>query len=835
MAKRISRATGLWSNNNTWGLVDTGSFSNSESTANALTTAYQLSTTFTLAGPTTIDGHAMKLAVRTGTLGTVTTAIDSASIDVPGTVVAVSASDLPAAATADLNGGWIFFKYATPITLSGSGVYSVKAKASNTLQVSFFVNGGSNWDRILSTTTTGTPAAADDVIIAGEYTGVGTSNNIVVTMDNSGSTIFGSRTASLLSPAIAVCSKAALRYDTGSSTTPTLKLSGSLIVYSGGEFSMGSTGSEIPRNSSASLQFMCKTNVDYGLEVRNLGTYYSYGLSRTAGKNVTYCKLTADVVKSGSVFNVDTDTGWLHGDMIGISSTSQTKTESETGSLSGSAGATSFTVNNFLGPTGSVIFTHSGSAPFQAEVINLTRNVKLYGSSSTQQAYINVAATATASMYWTEYQYLGSATTNKRGINTATTTGQFTMSYCALHDFKVASSCGLLIAGTSGNGYVFSNNVTYLIANSHFQNAATTNTTWLVDSCVSMLNTDFVSLYTFSDLGGTVNNLMLSGCQNAAGIILSETNYINSISNINVHSCQNGLQTSPSFGVVGTINNLTAWRCISTGVGICQGDITINNLISFGINQTHIDQSGTGGFRLILNNPILNGDILYPTGTGINLNAQKNNIILEIYNGLIGVASGSMTTHTTDIQAPGSNLGNIISVTLVNTKLGSATEVSNQTTMTSGSYISSQKHDQIAGQHKTWKKFGTLLIDSGSVHTGTKSLKMIPNDISCSLESSGKFGGFKVAVASGSTITPTVYVMEDTAYNGRRATLIAKRNDAIGWSSDYVLATATAASDGAWEALTGTTSGSNDDGTAEFVITCTGTTGSLYVDSFSVT
>ena len=67
-------------------------------------------------------------------------------------------------------------------------------------------------------------------------------------------------------------------------------------------------------------------------------------------------------------------------------------------------------------------------------------------------------------------------------------------------------------------------------------------------------------------------------------------------------------------------------------------------------------------------------------------------------------------------------------------------------------------------------------------------------------DSTGANGGFKVQVANGQTCTPTVYVQEDGSYNGARARLILKRNDAMGIAADVVLDTATAASDGAWEA-----------------------------------
>jgi len=831
MAKRISRATGIWTDNNTWGLIDTGSFANTEATSFVLTTTYASSSTFTLAGPTTIDGHAVKLSVRSNTLGTMTTGIDSASVDVPGTIVAVSASDLPAAATADLNGGWIFFKYATPVTLSGSGVYSIKAKTSNASQISLFVSAGNNFDRLLSTTTTGTPVAGDDVIIAGEYTGVGTSNNIVVTMDNSGSTIFGSATASLLSPAIAVCSKGFLRYDTGSAKSPTLKLSGSLIVYTGGEFSMGLSGSEIPRNSTASLQFLPTTNVDYGLTVRNLGTYNAAGLSRTVGKEVGWCFLTTDLLKSGSVCNVDRDTGWLDGDQIAIATTSQTAAQCETASLSGNAGATSFTITGGGGPTGSVVFTHSGSVPLiAAEIILLNRNVKVYGSSSTRQAYVNIKATATASMKWAEYYWLGSATANKRGIDIATSTGGvLNMVSCSFHDFAVASSRGLNLAANINGTVNLLSNTGYNI-NDYLISLVLMNGIVTVDSNILMRSNN-ANIINLGDIGSIITNNVVIGGQ--VGINVSENAAtIGTISGNRAHGNSVGLAIGSTTNG-GLILNQTSYRN-SQGIACNTAPSFINDIIISGSNlfgnvSNYIQAASSCG-NITFISCSFNSDIAFPSQAILlsNPSISKLNFINCDFGTVGTFKSGSSAEFSI------SGLGTNCSVTVVNSIMTSPTIVATQTNMTSGSFIAIQKFNKIAGNHKTFKRFGTLFIESGSVHTGTKSLKMVPNDISCSLESSGQFGGFKIAVASGSTGYFSIYALKDSIYNGIQPKLILKRNDAVGISADQLIDTYTAGT-GSWNMMSGSSPAVNDDGVLEFVVAITGTSGSVFLDSAATT
>ncbi len=207
---------------------------------------------------------------------------------------------------------------------------------------------------------------------------------------------------------------------------------------------------------------------------------------------------------------------------------------------------------------------------------------------------------------------------------------------------------------------------------------------------------------------------------------------------------------------------------------------------------------------------------------------------IVIINGDFGTVSGIKTAHTAGDISCGSSHTRIL---CHNTKFSSSTEVSSQSNMTTSSIVTSQKHDQTSGNHKTWKKGGTIDRETTITHTGGQSLRMLPISASVKLESSGVEGGFKVAVSSGETLTPSVYVYESAAYNGARCRLIVKQNDSIGITADTVLDTRTGASDALWEELTGTTVAATDDGVMEFVVDCSGTaaTGYVYVDSFTVT
>jgi len=298
MAVLASIATGNFTAASTWGVVDSTSYLNAETGSDVLTTAYSgTRTSIFTPGAITISHIGVKLSVRTGTTGTMSVSLynDSLIADVAGTEVTIDCADLPVAATADLNGGWHFFKLSSPVLLLAATDYRVQAKTSSATQISLFRDGTTdNFSRALITTTTQAPIAGDDMIVAGEYTGSGTSNSFVVTMNETATTDYGAASTSLVTPALAICNKGTLLFGTTAATGYNLKLSGHLIVYSGGILNIGTTGTPCPRDSTIKINFDCAANVDFGLTIRNLGTGIGQGLSRTSGKNIYYCKLNTD-------------------------------------------------------------------------------------------------------------------------------------------------------------------------------------------------------------------------------------------------------------------------------------------------------------------------------------------------------------------------------------------------------------------------------------------------------------------------------------------------------------------------------------------------------------
>lgn len=852
MTVRAAIASGNLTAAGTWGAVDATSYLNSETGSEVLTTAYSgtRSSAFT-PGAITIDGIAVKLSVRTGTTGTISVNLEKDSDDsqVAGTEVTIDCADLPVAATADLNGGWIFFKFAAPVTLVGATAYQVAAKTSSSTQVSLFRDGtADNLSRFLRTTTTGAPAAGDDLIICGEKTGAGAETALVVTQDQTAATDYGAAATSLVTPAIAICDGGTLQSGVTAATAYVLKVSGNVIVYSGGTLNIGTSGTPVPSGGSSFINVDCVANVDFGLLVRNAGTWNEYGTKGfTASPSNHYALLTADENAAQTVIDSISDTtGWQVSDELCFSPTTRTSSEAESKIISTVAAGT---VTLTAGLTNAHSGTNDANGDIRCEIGNLTRNVGIRGVSTTVQTYVVCESTAIVTLRYAEFQWLGSATVNKRGFNVNTTTGTFDMQYCSLHDFVVTSSCGIFTAVTSGSGITFSNNVTYNINANHFVNVATTGV-HTVSGNMCCKNVGVTPILSIADAGMTLTNNMISASANF-GMLLNETNgVIGTHSGNVVHSCaSSGVSLAGSWS--GTISSLRSWRHTnSTGEGgiainmlgaSASGRAIIDGLVAFG-NQSQNIALLNG--RVLLTNAVINSGatLTCPVGMRFGNGATNSNAtVCELEN----CSFGATTAHATG------DLGIwIISnpmVVMHNTTLASSTEVFfNSSTMSYGSYICSLKHDGVAGAHKTWKYGGrttgaALEIDTAQFHTASPSLRMYPGVSGTKLESST----WEAAVASGATLTPSVRVRHSTtgsgdsaSYNGStRARLIVKKNVAAGIAADTVLATATSASDGAangaWELISGTTAAVTDDAILEFCVDCEGTAGWVGVDDFA--
>lgn len=836
-------ADGNFTSSSTWAVVDSTSYLASEAGNENTTTAYTgiRSSAFT-PGAIEIDGIGVRLGTRIGTTGTFTVCLelDSGDTLVSGTEVTINCSDLPASTFAAADGGWIFLKFGSPVTLAGATAYQVAAKSSTSAQVNLFRDGTTdNICRYLRTTTTQAPAAGDDLIIAGEWTAAATVTTRTVTMNETATTDYGSAPTaanSLLTPALAVCNNGTLTWGTTAATNYYLKQSGSVIVYRVGTVNMGTTGTPMPRDSTAIWELDPAADGDYGWLVRG-GTWNGQGLSRTSGKNIVSCKLNTDEAANSTSLGVDTDTGWLDNDQIAVASTTRTASDCEAGTLNGNAGASSLTVDGFAGTGGGLLVAHSGTSPTQAEVILLTRNVRMRSATSTLMAYFYANADATVDLDWVEFYYMGEAATSKRGVNVATVGGSFNMQFCSIHDCE---DNGLYLEGSTLNNVTFSSNTlwnTATVAGPGAQiAAATSGSTITIDSNI-LIRTGSGNGWTLADVGGTFTNNTVAGAANT-GILLSESDgTLGTFSGNTCHACAGGGASIGAARLGGTFGSYTGWRNSQFGVSFSTNGIisfVLDGAVLFGNSTSNINFP-SNGVSCEINNSTLNGDTSFSTTYGLDFVIGGIRSIL-INNGDFSTVSGIKTAHSSDINVSASTNDNRI--VLRNTKLGAATEVATQTNLANTGFISAQKLDQTAGNHKTWTRYGTVQTDTTIYNTASPSMRMTPNNASGKLESATQFNGFKKPCDSGGTVSISVYVRKSeagdgAAYNGNQPRLIQKANPALGQSSDVVIDTVSVAV-GSWEQLTGTSStASGDDGCWEFVVDCDGTAGFVNIDDFA--
>lgn len=827
MATLISKATGNLTGA-VWANTDAAAFLDSETGTTVVTTSPVDSSTFT-PGAVTVDGIAVKLSSRAASpAGTFTVTLRNSTGSVDIDSVTVNVADL----APDNNSMWHFFKFGSSHLLLAATLYTIRCSSSSGAQVTLFRDStAANWSRVLRQTTgPAFPSAGDQLLIIGELTGAGTGNNFTVTIDDTANTVWG---ATSMLESVFVGKNGTLTSGVTASTAYTFAWSGVTMVAGGGVLNTGTIGTPMPSTSSLTMKMSVAVNVDTGLVIGPGGSWNCRGNALTT----VWDKLAVDASVGATSLTTVNTTNWKNGDTVCIASTTRTASESESKALGADASGTS------IGTIAALTNAHSGSNSSgydtRAEIGNLTRNVKITGTSGTLQGYVLFNSGAIIDVQYAEFTLLGSATPNKRGIDFSVfVTGSVNFQYNSVHDNTVASSLGININANNGSNYTISNNVIYN-CNTDGITLAVTNAVHTFDSNLIIKNTIGVCINSL-DAGCTfTNNYVASGV--TQGINLSESAVpLGTFSGNVSHSCTNtGIALSGM--TVASASSCRVWRCggSSGGVSLIPNasgytDWTIDSFVVFGSSLAGIGLGGRGYGSILITNLTANAGVTLtqPVGLVLPITAAFGNVYLE------NCSFGATDAHATgDINIPTSPAGS--SVYLRNCLLASTTEVANASNFYSNSFISSQKHDQTNGNYKTWMQYGTITIDTTIFNTASPSLRMTPNTAGQKLVSAPILRGFRIAVANGQTLTPTVFVRESvvgdgTAYNGTAPRLILRKNVAIGVAADIVIATYAGAA-GTFRSVSGTTAAATDDGVMEFIIDCDGTTGWVNVDDFTVT
>ncbi len=816
--------TGNLTTAGTWGPVSISQTTDTSTTALTAGATYTYPTaTFTITSGHVIDGVLLECWAVGAASGTFSVALSADSGTTATRSVTVNNTDLPAT-----DQGFVFFKFTSAETSSGGSTYKIgvqRVTGASTVTCARSAT-TSDWTRYLRRSdTTAAPGATDITFIAKELSGATTSNAVTVTQDNNNTTSFGAMTIGF---------GGIVSYATGAATQ--FRTAGILTVGNGGTLNMGTSGTPMPRGTVAILEFDCSSDGQYGLVVQNQGTLNAYGQSRTSGKNLYWTPLNANVAAGGGspqTLTVVDDTGWLTSDEVGIASTTQTASQYETRILNAGAGATSIQV------TAAVTNAHSGTSPTQAEIILLTRDVKIRSASSTNVAYIDLQTTSTTVMQWVELRYLSTDVSNKYGLNVRTTTGTASITYSSMRDFE---SMVLQTVGAAWNNVTFSNNVSYnsgsVASNSCALNIiATTGTTWTVDSnifigCGGATNIGGVGLANLA--GAFTNNHFASNTPNGAGSVIkiSAQAQAGTFSGNVVHSAASlyalNLQSASNLNLGAT----TIWRTAGGSlVGAVHLSSTFNVVMSnftlVGNLTSNINVDGPTG-NITLLNLLSAGDTTFPTVNGIILGSVgQTHTDWVIENSTFSNVTGIYVAHTNDLNVAVTGYWKLA---LRNVLLGAATEIATITNLWYGSSISSEKHDQTAATHKTFYPIGTVAFETSTVHT-TYGEKLTPTSATTTLKL--KSGVHFTAVANGGTRTPCAWIRKDGTYNGNAPRLMVQSNTAIGVTADTVLGTFSAGTN-TWQQVCGTTVSATDDGVFTFYVDGDGTAGNFFVADWTV-
>lgn len=834
-----------------WGLVDTTSklISTNASSHTGLTTSGQDSTAFT-PGAITVKGVAVRLGQRgagspTNTM-TITLRNSTAGTDVAS--VTVNVSDLPECGMTEVDGGWVYVQFASTHLLLAATNYVVRALLSSTsTAVSIRTDGtNANWQRMLITTTTQAPAAGDDMHITATFDGTNnpaTKTARSVTMDSTSATDYGSASTNSEQPAMTISTGGTLVFSIAANTI--LQLSGWLIIYRGGTYTMGAGASPVPTGTTATLQFDCAADGDFGFMNRN-GTRTTKGEPRTSGKAVVATLLTADVAAGGGspqTWNVAHDTGWLSGDEVGIAPTARTYSQFEARTLNADAGASSIQV------TAALTNAHLGTSPTQAEIILLTRNVTIRSVSTTAMAFVSNTSAAVDSFEWTLFRYVGAVAVPKYGLDVSVTTGSVTVNFCAFRDTE---SAAIGFRNDSGN-VTITDTVCY--------NCATTEGWGVVFGSGNIGGpwtfTRLIVIGTAANSSGfwfpgtthflSVIDCTFTGCQNVGCRIHQNGATFAAFSGNTCHSNGNGgfSFTQLRATTVGppVLENLKAWRNGGIGVdvdGIPAIGAVFDDILSFGNTDSNY-RFWNGASFCRFKNVRAYGDASFGSVQGMILGGHGG-----VYVGAhqcvfdtctFGGTDGIFRSHSTrDIYVVGA-----VSIIFRNTSLNSTQEIY-YPDATHGSVFHWQRKDGTAALHSTEVTMlggatpARIAYETTTVDV-SPSLKMTPVTSLTKLESgAGVPGrGFMIRVLNTEQPTISVKVRKDGTYNGNAPRLILKGNGALGIGTDDVVLDTLSVGADTWETLSGQIPVPvTDDGAVEVVVDCDGTAGNVFVDTLTV-
>jgi hypothetical protein len=804
---------GNLSSSATWSKCDSTSFGNysfANAYATALTTSYVSSATFT-PGAITIDGIGIFINSLSGTsTGTVTVSLVTGGTTVSGTAVSVNTSALP-------GNGWVFFKFTTSVTLIAATVYSVqieKSATGDTINVGRTTSTAGDWCRALRTTTTGSPASTDSVIICGERTGLSSYNAINVYMD--------SISTSLYCADFNISDKGTLGFLAVASTNYYLKIGGNFTIWMGVSFTLGTSGTPLASNVTMTFEMAASTL----FQAWDNSTVTIYGAAKTSW---TY--LTSNAAASQAVLNCTSVTGWANGDSLIITPTDGNHSHVEFMTISSITG-------NAVTLTSNLTYAHSATVAAPAEVGNQTRNIIFKPTSSACCFYMHNNCTCDIN----NIEFLpgwGGAAGNagNRGIelgNSNVSNSQYFRNCCVTFG-GTANYSGLVITGTNPQNIIVDHNLFYDCSTGSTINIIPTATSPVVTYTNNLHLTYFGGSYqlifnvgpsgiTFTN--NNFSNFNFFGPQ----FVFGTSPYASTISGITIHDGIPSGDTALTLEVNSIVNNpvisnITIARCAGYGVGLnCTSApiFTINNLVVSG-NLTANDgaicfqSTNTLYYQVIVNGGTISGNVVV---FGYTSSSPSNGYLR--FNGV------TFSTNTSDVYLQGATT-NFTMIFDNCTRDESVVFVSGSRTLISSNSVIIVNG---ANDYQWYGQYGSILRDNIIYHTASPSMKMIPLSASSILLSNLFYfpvtGGVSTTISSwmrGSVVGDA----GGAAFNGT-ASMVIPANFSLGMMT--TLSVNNAGTNGTWTQVSLTFTPTYT-GVVGVYFTCEGTTGWENIDDIT--
>jgi hypothetical protein len=801
----------------------------SETTTWAVTTTPTSICSLSIATGINVEGLAVNIATINSTpSGTFTIKLKNTTDNIDVKTVTVNISDLGYSAGTTNCRGWYYFKFDAAYAGITGKTYNVYVSTSISSQITFLTstNSSSSVSCYYISSTRTYPAIGDRLLICGELTGQGTGNDHLITMDDLTPKAYGIIGGSVGSNAIS--GRGSITSSNIANKTFYFRQKGICRLNSGGKFTPVSTPLSTCKNI---WNFDLTSNVDSGWQIRNGSKDGGLsGYQKTIFKTI----LTADVSVSATTLTVQNTTDWLSNDSICIGGSTRQATTSDTRTISTVNSETSITVSSGL------TNAHSGTTPANCPIANLTRSFKIGGESASLQAFIDIEQYAgTQTFSGIEFYWLGSATTNFRGIDIKTgySTKECNFVGCVFKDFIVASS----IINISGSSYdrikfqdcCFSNMISNFILA-----AATTGTLCYITNCIFVGSTN--SVVTLSDAGWNLTgDNVINSC--SSGIVISETGGRLGLYNAGTLNVSNTGSIGISLTSIrdGTLPTITSWRNTSHGISLsnCANIIIPINYI-FGNTTNNIVITSNGG-NLTFKNGSVKSDSGYTTTNAINFTTSGAYYNIKFNSIDFSTISGFFGYHTNIITITAATTSMITNFN--NCKMSNFSYVNGYTFLDNESIVSIQNKEQLnyPSAQYIYKQTGSIYYSVPS-RNGTDEIETLqPSNNTYNLNSSIK----KCIINSGSTKNINVYIRKSVladgppAYNGSEVKLIIKEAPEIGsnFNSDIIACTTTSAANGNWELLTYTTPTATNNGILEFYIACNGNQGWVSIDDWSIT